>query len=590
MLITLLNWTYIGITTYIAGFFILERISGPVFGPDRKAGFSITDRLMCGLFAITVYAGFFSIFHKVGIAANIILTALCAAMLISCAKDLLNDLKKRAGEVLHNPVFILTGLVVFVFTLMYTAEGSFQYDTGLYHAQTIHWLEDYGMVKGLGLLHFRLAYNSEYFPLCALYSFRDITGGQSLHSMSGYIVMIVCMYSLNGLIRSFSQKTIMRSSALSDCLRLVPFLGLLAICLEMTSPETDFVVSFVFYWVCIRYAVLCEEEQPDPLSFALLSVTAFALIGYKLTAAPALLFVFFSVIDLIKEKRYGLILLFGSMCLLILLPYLIRNYFVSGWLIYPFDGIDIFNVPWKVPLETLKGDAGMITQFAQVGGSRVPEGITMEALGWLYSWWGVQHLAPRLFYSTLLLCLVFVLILLIIGMIKAFRKTLNITPCGKKMTILVFILLCSLIFWFVKAPLLRYGYHCVLTFPPAVCGSLLGLLYRGREKQKYHAFWTILSLAASIVIFLPTIMSISPICKFDYEESMARYDFGAHLIKQVDYPVPETKQIEWHGIKAYLPVEGDQMWYEPFISSPYSEPYEQLEWFGDDVSDGFYLK
>ena len=41
-------------------------------------------------------------------------------------------------------------------------------DTGLYHAQAIRWIEEYGVVCGLGNLHSRFAYNSAAFALCAL--------------------------------------------------------------------------------------------------------------------------------------------------------------------------------------------------------------------------------------------------------------------------------------------------------------------------------------------------------------------------------------------------------------------------------------
>jgi hypothetical protein len=47
--------------------------------------------------------------------------------------------------------------------------GTLEYDTGLYHLQTIGWIADEPVVAGLANLHFRLGYNSVWFPLAALF-------------------------------------------------------------------------------------------------------------------------------------------------------------------------------------------------------------------------------------------------------------------------------------------------------------------------------------------------------------------------------------------------------------------------------------
>ena len=130
-------------------------------------------------------------------------------------------------RMLKNPVNILLiviGAGLFVLNLMFTAESTFHYDTGLYHAQAIHWIEDYGVIKGLGFIHVRLAYNSAYFPLCALYSMRDVTGGQSLHSVSGFISVVMCLYSVYGWIKAAAGRTEAGegsgSHIISSCIRL----------------------------------------------------------------------------------------------------------------------------------------------------------------------------------------------------------------------------------------------------------------------------------------------------------------------------------------------------------------------------------
>lgn len=590
MLITFLNWIYVAVTTYTVGYFVLKKILFLIYKDDSRK-IRLMDCLMAGFFVITMYAGFFSIFAKVGAAANVVLAAVCLVIMflerknITTPINIKNPLQNSAAGI----AFYVLSALVCIAALVYTAESTFHYDTGLYHAQAIRWAEEYGMVKGTGLLHFRLAYNSTYFPLCALYSFRDITGGQSLHSLSGYIALIVCIYSVYGIMRSVKNRTILRASAFSDLLRIAPLLCLLIVCMEITSPETDFAVSFCFYWLCIRYAELCEDSAEDTIAFALLSVSSFAILGYKLTSAVVCLVIVKPLIELIvKHKKYGLIAVFGAMCLLLILPYLIRNYFISGWLIYPFDGIDIFNVPWKIPKEVLNGDAGMILQGSQVGNSGIPEGVSMEAFGWLKRWWEDNYYATRMFYSTLIMALPLCGIGVLFGII-VFAKKKKADPAAAGMLTLIVILAFCLVFWFIKGPAIRYGYPCVLTFPLAVCGYVIYNAYRV-ENHTAKIAAVLAAYAASVVVYLPTIISVPAIIKFNYEESVARFSPKEHIISQVDYPVPEANERQWHGVTVYWPKEGDQMWYVPFVSSPYDNVYEDVEWYGDDITDGMYLK
>ena len=593
MLVTLFNWIYVAISTYIIGRFVLECINRLIYKDTGSDRFCTMDRLMCGFFVVTMYAGFFSIFYKVGIVANVILIAVCLTIAIVKRKTIFNTGKSEllAGSRACFVLFCIVAAVLTVFTLMYTAESSLHYDTGLYHAQSIHWIEDYGMVRGLGLLHFRLAYNSTYFPLCALYSLRDLTGGQSLHSLSGYIAILVCLYAVHGLFVSIKNRTLFRSTAIADALRIAPLICLIVICMEISSPETDYVVSYVFYWMCIRYAELAHKSPEDTIAFALLSVSSFALIGYKLTSVVIALTVVKPLIDLIRKRRFDLIFIFGAMSVLLILPYLIRNYNLSGWLIYPFDGIDIFNVSWKIPKEVLNGDAEMITQGSQVGNSGIPEGVIMENYGWLKRWWADQYEATRLFYSTLIMSFPVALGMTVVEAIAFFREKSKEYDMTKVWSyILVVILAFCLVFWFIKGPAIRYGYSCVLTFPLAVLGCMMYALYKAGAQGKAKAMLMIIAYAVALVVYLPTLRSVPAIGKFNYEESVARFSFRDHLIKQVDYPVPEVREYDWHGLTVYLPVEGDQMWYVPFVSTPYHEGYDNTEWFGDDISDGFYLK
>ena len=74
MISVLINWSYVFITTYIIGYFTLSR-AYRFYKHERHIG--IMSSVMAGLAITTAYAGFFSIFYKVGIVANIVMILFC---------------------------------------------------------------------------------------------------------------------------------------------------------------------------------------------------------------------------------------------------------------------------------------------------------------------------------------------------------------------------------------------------------------------------------------------------------------------------------------------------------------------------------
>mgnify|MGYP002860716343 CR=1 FL=1 len=163
----------------ICGRFVLKRAYGFI-GYDREV--SLSSSVMAGTAVITAYAGYFSVFCRVGMAANIILIAADIIFLFIDRADIPKISKVfKSFKPWHYALFLLIILI----SAFFSCEGLFLWDTGLYHAQAIHWIEDYGVIIGSGHIQNRLAYNSSFFCLCALYGMRDIFG-QSLHDLAGF--------------------------------------------------------------------------------------------------------------------------------------------------------------------------------------------------------------------------------------------------------------------------------------------------------------------------------------------------------------------------------------------------------------------
>ena len=144
MLSVCLIFLYILGSSYLAGFLALSGISR-IFGKKEKRVFLPDSYIMAGLIVWTVYAQLFSLFYKVGLLANLIVLGICILTIAVFRRKLWEELRRQLGNISRiGKVFYLFLFLLFAYG---TARGIIHYDTGLYHAQSIRWIEEYGVVK-----------------------------------------------------------------------------------------------------------------------------------------------------------------------------------------------------------------------------------------------------------------------------------------------------------------------------------------------------------------------------------------------------------------------------------------------------------
>ena len=329
MISVLINWSYVFITTYIIGYFTLSR-AYRFYKHERHIG--IMSSVMAGLAITTAYAGFFSIFYKVGIVANIVMILFCVLFVWldrTHYTDILSDINggKFIGRIFGSGstriIKVIVFLIFFVAALFFTTEGNFFSDSGYYHEQSIRWIEEFGTVKGSVHILKRLAYNSCYFCQCALYSMRDIFS-QSLHCLSGFYGILVMGYALAGFNKSIR----------TNAIRLAPFVYFILLCSEITSPASDYPLVFSVFYVAIRWFELRDDNEEHYSPYALLSLFVVFLISIKLTVGCLILIVIKPAIAMIKEKRIKEIITSIMAGIIILLPYFIRNCIISFQILF----------------------------------------------------------------------------------------------------------------------------------------------------------------------------------------------------------------------------------------------------------------
>ena len=583
MISVLINWSYVFITTYIIGYFTLSR-AYRFYKHERHIG--IMSSVMAGLAITTVYAGFFSIFYKVGIVANIVMILFCVLFVWldrAHYTDILSDINggKFIGRIFGSGstriIKVIVFLIFFVAALFFTTEGNFFSDSGYYHEQSIRWIEEFGTVRGSVHILKRLAYNSCYFCQCALYSMRDIFS-QSLHCLSGFYGILVMGYALAGLNKSIR----------TNAIRLAPFVYFILLCSEITSPASDYPLVFSVFYVVIRWFELRDDNEEHYSPYALLSLFVVFLISIKLTVGCLILIVIKPAIAMIKEKRIKEIITSIMAGIIILLPYFIRNYIICGWLIYPFTKIDIFNPDWKLPMRHVQADADEIKVWGrgmgQIGG-QVTDGIKV----WLPHWWEYMSVPNRMIVASAIIVLSVYLVYRVCWFISevirhGIKKTATeVVIDNIDRYIFEAALLFSLLYWFFESPLFRYGVCYIFIAMFYAIGDMLG------EAWNKSVIIKVAVVLICVLTMIPFTNGIIEYFKWNYECILYYSDYE-YFVMQEDYPRVEYGTTEINGVTFYYPKEElGQIGYHMFPALWFNGT-DNVESRGDKITDGYRYK
>lgn len=546
---------YMFITCYILGFSVWRVMAGKHL-QEVKSIRTTAGCVYAGVVFVMVYAQFCSLFFKVARSANLLLLLLCLLCVVIWRKDF-----REEGKRLKNEISIGRAVSMALLFLLFaygTSRGILHYDTGLYHAQSIRWIEEYGIVKGLGNLHTRLAYNSASFAFSALYSFAFL-GGQSFHCGAGFLAFILAVTCIS---RFWEKQG--RYIRLSDFARLTAGYYLLNIFDEMISPASDYFMVLLVFYLLIRWLELLEEEESTEktyFGYAMLSVLGAAVVTVKLSGAVILLLVIMPALRMIQKKAWGDIGKFLAAGVITVAPFFARNVLLSGWLVYPFTAIDLFRTPYKIPKGVAEYDSREIKVWGR-GYSDVTR-YTDSITQWFPDWFLQLDGTNKVFFFLAIAGMVCFAVLLIFTISR--RKREN----GPYLLVLGTVSGCF-VFWMLTSPLIRYG--CIFLWLTAVLN--LGMIYIRFLLPKDRG---------RIALLLFLVIGCYKIWNFVGEN--IRSFTPQYFVAQKDYEIFENIAYEIHGYTFYYPKEGDRTGYEDFPAAP--QKASDSLFLGEQIKDGF---
>lgn len=555
MISTLFSWIYIFLICVLTGTGIL--------GIIKSGKFTLMYYVIAGIMVITVYVECFSIVGKIGCAAHLLLL-LAAVIFGFWQKKRLLELWKEYQPVMCSwEGFFYICFIVFI--AFFTSRGSFHTDTNIYHAQAIRLYEEYGLIKGMGNLQLHFAYNSAYLAFAAIFSLNWFLG-QSLHTTTGFIEIIMCIYAFHGL-KGFKEN----KNHIADFMRIGILFYTLVILTGSMSPATDYATM---YFVLFVITAWCEnvEGSRDVAIYSLLAVAAVFVTTLKFSACFLALITIYPAIYLVKEKRWREILIYLGCGVAIVFPFLIRNILISGWLLYPFDKIDIFRVEWKIPREYLLVDANQIKVWGRC--LYDVEKVDWPVSRWISIWWQGQERYEQMLIGAGIIGTILLFVQLAERLLK--RKKLK-----WDMIVLIMTIFGCLAVWFFMAPFIRYGLAFLFGVPLIAVGIYLS--------EKKRGFYSILTGGLVFCI----VVSLSPY--WDHYITDAGVFIKQNLTQpyyfvQKDYEQAQEGSYEIGGNRVYYSVKGEINSYHIFPSTCYEDMLKRSTLIGNEIKDGFKAK
>ncbi len=440
-------------------------------------------------------------------------------------------------------------ILLTVFMLTAAASAVTLYDAGLYHTQSIQWIRHYPVVPGLGNLHGRFAFNSLFFVISALFTFqiKDIL----IFPLNGLCLLVVMLRLFAMIIKETGRGAEWKVLLYG----IMALAGLFIMLPDINSASPDIICGIIIiYFIALMIDMSESENEPGNGLILLLNLLIFSCISFKLSASLLVLF----IIMTLRKDFLRRIIISSLVFILIFSAFFIRNYYLSGYLVYPFPGIDLFNPDWKIPAENVIVEKLSVESWARIPGMPYDEVAGMNTGDWVKPWFRSLNLnsifliVPNLF-SLIVLMLMFI------------RKDYFIAS-------IQLIIIINLVFWFSLAPDPRFAYGFLLA------GAAITITYPFRYFELTRNFINFKYSGLFLMILFVLVL-------------FQRRGFPLEMISDPSvfiipdkYESVET-QVHTAGFPYRVPVTGDQCFNSDIPCVPY--PFDNVILRGQGIRDGF---
>ncbi|EMJ89939.1 putative membrane protein [Leptospira kirschneri str. JB] len=510
-----------------------------------KVKFQFTDRVLVGLSVTNALVSFVSLFLPITVSVLYIFLLFCSVFLYFERENL----KSLAFDWIRKSIVFIITFPFLLSALIFSLNPPFAYDSGLYHIQSIKWIQEYSVVPGLANLHGRFGFNPNIFTIFALTSLKEIFK-QEIFSVNFLVYSLLVLHSINRIYKILKQEGFTNFFLLNS---IVLFLVLEQF-MSLSSPTPDLISIVLPLYILTN---LPKNENHSELNlenyFASIILSVYT-ISVKLSTVPLCILILLLMIRYkFDRKKLSIVI---SIMFLILLPWLIRNVILSGYLIYPFPAIDIFNFDWKAPLNAVVSEKLSITGWARNPGEGYKEAAQMKFWEWFPIWWSSISKLNRLFIVISFLSPIFIFIYSLFKKVKIDFQTFAI----------LFTSWMGAIFWILLAPDIRFG--------KAFLGiSAISPLFYFNFRINFFPIKISKTSKQVILVFIFIVISVFLINRRTYNRFKSFIRENSALFvrpKKIEIPQNlEFKKIQMNHLEVFIPAEGDRCYDYKIPCMPY---------------------
>ncbi len=465
MILISLQWVFISLLSYSLGKSLVSLL---FFKDYENSEYPITYFLL-GLSGINLLANIYSLFLPI----SSVFLVLPILIILFCRPEL--SLRSNLSLARGSLITILTLLA-----LLLVSTETANVDEAGYYLPLVKWIEHYPAIPGSALFIARTGFNSGLHMLDAVFGCTELYAG-GIYELNGLLFIWFNYCYLGALIRLVKGAS---EHILSDlilaCAMIFPFSFLI------DSMDTDYLAIMAGIVICASILRKKKYLATNFLIFHLL------LIMFLVTVKPfAIMFAIWPGLLLLKKEALSRKTILAILaCSVYLLPWLIRNVIMTGYLIFPLHYFDFFDFEWEMPKEMTIASYLIVEEYAKIQKIRLDYLLTgVQSLSlsqWFPTWLEYQKstvlgwLSLFMIPSSLICCLCF--------LVK--KKTGSLHS-----KLFVGIGATVLLLWFFNFPALRFGWAWLLLM------SIVPLYYLTEKIILIRLRWI------AITLLIPTSLS-----------------------------------------------------------------------------------
>ena len=376
------------------------------------------------------------------------------------------------------------------------------FDEGAYHLPLIRMWENQGLVMGIANLNGHYGLNSTWHILSAFSNLSFLPFWKTEMSLNGLVAIVLGLYSATRI------RNILNGSRFISHW-IVVFLPFLVFRNLLSSPSTDIPAIICTWFILTQWLETIEnEESPWQIwpAFVLLPIWIVIL----KTSSAALLFIPAGAMYLAVQEeswvRIRWMVLIGG---LLLCPWILQNWLISGYAVFPIRITAIGHPVWQVPLEAIDKKF----YLAQFGDFAPPSSFSWN---WFLHWIRAQNADSRL-----IILLSFTTIISGIAVFSFQRQQRNIITMFLYLSVLALVLS-----WFLTITEPRYGFGALVFSALFPVGYFLTIV---------AARWQWMKYAAISVLFLQTFNLIKTVREFPPETAGFVFPLPAPSVQYQKY-------------------------------------------------------